>query len=328
LLEDLVDMDALVGGRVSVPKEHVYPRFDAIARSYRAAFTEVRALEARVRLYGVLHELRTAYFPHPPEAATALMAQLARKGGLPTLEGDTIGEVVNLDAIPGPNPGGQDGGMAVRLTVDNCPEFLSLPLDFQGFCIHTLVAENRLLVPGNPSHGVVRFAGRYCVFATERSCEDFCKEPDRFFTSIRDVCYKHPELIHLLRLSEDFPKSSLRQIVQLAAASPTATQADAAIETPLHFEESHIDKDYEWNEWRLRKEALHMADIRGKKTSATQTALSHLRRDGETQVYLPKEVATNTAVDRGTNPPRLRTYVTELRGEPQPMKISKINFDL
>lgn len=330
LKEELVDLDALVGGRVSVPKEHVYPRFDGIARGYRNAFTEIQALEARVKLHGVLGELKAAYFPRLPEVAAKLLAGLARQNALPSLETDDVGEVVNLDALAGPAPGGLDvpGGPAVRLTVENAPDFLTLPLDFQGFCLHTLVTQNRLLVPGNPSHGVIRYAGRYCVFATERGCFDFCEEPDKYFSSVRDVCYRHPELIHLLRLNEDFPKSSLHAIVQLAAGSPAAMQADVGVETPLHFQDSHIDKDYEWNEWRLRKEALHMADIRGKTTSATQTALSHLRREGETQVYLPKEVATNTAVDRGTNPPRWRTYSVGLRGEPQAMKLSKVNFDL
>merc|ERR1719197_1196024 len=42
--EELMDLDALVGGRVSVPKEQVYPRFDAVARGYRTAWQEVKAL--------------------------------------------------------------------------------------------------------------------------------------------------------------------------------------------------------------------------------------------------------------------------------------------
>merc|ERR1712083_649463 len=76
------------------------------------------------------------------------------------------------------------------------------------------------------------------------------------------------------------------------------------------------------------KEALHMADIRRKATSATQTALSHLRRESETQVYLPKDVATNTAVNRGTNPIRLKKYNVGTRGEPQQMKVAEVKFDL
>merc|ERR1712064_33360 len=216
---------------------------------------------------------------------------------------DDVEDPVDLDALPAPAPG-PDAFRPVRLTVENSPDFLQLPLDFQGFCIHTLVTQNRLLVPGNPALGVIKYAGRFSVFATEHGCVEFCAEPDRFFGGVRDVCYRFPELIHLLRIHDDFPRSSLHGIVAQTVGSAAVMKADIGTDTPLHFVETNIDKKYEWNEWRLRKEALHMADIRRKATSATQTALSHLRRENETQVYLPRDVATNTAVDRGTNPPR------------------------
>merc|ERR1719162_2262275 len=177
-------------------------------------------------------------------------------------------EVADLDSIPGPANGTQ--AFPMRLTVDNAPDFLQLPLDFQGFCIHTLATQNRLLIPGNPALGVVKYAGRYCVFATEKGCHEFCSEPDTYFGNVREVCYKHPELIHLLRIHEDFPKSSLHAIIQ-DGGSGQKMQADAGTETELHPVESNIDKSYEWNEWKLRRDALHMADIRKKKTSTTQT---------------------------------------------------------
>lgn len=327
LNEELTDLDALVGGRVSVGKEQVYPRFDGVARVYRTAFMEIQTLEARSKLYDGLSSLRKQHFPELPEAFGEMLASVGQdRIAMAAVEEDDE-EPTDLDAIPGPEAG-QDPSTAIRLTVENSADFLNVPLDFQGFCIHTLVTRDRLLVPGNPALGVVKYAGRYVVFATERGCAEFCAEPDRFFASIRDVCYRFPELIHLLRLHEDFPRSSLQAIVQQTLGSGKVMKADIGTECPLHFEESNIDKDYEWNEWKLRKEALHMADIRRKSTSATQTALSHLRRETETQVYLPRDVATNTAVDRGTNPPRWKKYNVGLRGEPQPMRVTEVKFDL
>mmetsp|Transcript_22702 Transcript_22702/g.71413 ORF Transcript_22702/g.71413 Transcript_22702/m.71413 type:complete len:636 (+) Transcript_22702:121-2028(+) len=328
LTEELLDLDGLIGGRVSVPKEQVYPRFDTLARGYRAAWQEVVALEARAKLHGVLSELRKQYFPQLPASAQELLAKLPAREDGPLLDEEDGEGPVDLDAIPGPSGDGAMQGHAVRLTVDNAENFLTLPLDFQGFCVHTLVTQSRLLVPGNPAIGVVRYAGRNCVFATERGCAEFSAEPDRFFGLVREVCYKHPELIHLLRIHEDFPRSSLHAIISSTAGSQSPVQADAGTDTPLHFQETHIDKNYEWNEWRMRREALHMADIRRKSTSATQTALSHLRRENESQVFLPKDAATNTAVSRGTNPPRFKKYLVGLRGEPQPMKVAEIKFDL
>jgi len=331
--EELTDLDALVGGRVSVPKEQVYPRFDAVGRGYRTAWQEVKALQARANLQGVLQDLRKKYFP----VMSGLAKEFISKSRELADEGDEIGsqEPADLDAIAGPQSAagiGKESFKPVRLTVENSPDFLQLSLDFQGFCIHTLVTQDRLLIPGNPALGVVKYAGRFCVFASERAMAEFCNDPeapDRFFGGVRDVCYQHPELIHLMRIHEDFPKSSLHSILQLTSGKgQVAMMADAATETPMHFQESNIDKSYEWNEWKMRREALHMVDIKRKQTSTTQTALSHLRREAETQVYLAKEVATNTTKESGTNPPRWRKYNAGLRGEPQPMKVVDVKFDL
>lgn len=323
LREELMDLDALVGGRVSVPKEQVYPRFDALARCYRSAWKEVQTLESRAKLQSVLLELRHRYFPTLSINARAALAKVAR--------GDNVydenrEDPVDLDSIPGPDA--LDPSAAVRLTVENYESFLNLPLDFQGFCVQSLVARKGLLVPGNPALGVVRYAGRYCVFSSERAMAEFCTEPDRFFAGVREACYRQPELIHLLRVHEDFPRSSLQAILEKMSGQQSVMLADVACETPLHFQESYIDKSYEWNEWKLRQDALHVADIRRKTTSTTQTAFSHLRRENETQVYLPKEVATSTSTSRGTNPPRLKKYFVGLRGVPQPMQVAECRYDL
>jgi hypothetical protein len=325
--EELTDLDALVGGRVSVPKEQVYPRFDAVARGYRTAWQEVKALEARSKLQGTLADLRKKYFPQLSGLAKELVTRYREAAAVDEEDAE---DQQDLEGISGPGSGAESY-KPVRLTVENSPDFLQLPLDFQGFCLHTLVTQERLLVPGNPALGVIKYAGRFCVFSSERAMVEFCADaeaPDKFFGHVRDVCYKHPELIHLMRIHEDFPKSSLHSILQLTSGNQAAMMADAATECPMHFQESNIDKGYEWNEWRMRREALHMADIKRKQTSATQTALSHLRRETETQVYLSKEVATNTTKESGTNPPRWRKYNAGLRGEPQQMKVVEVKFDL
>lgn len=274
LREELMDLEALVGGRVSVPKEQVYPRFDALARCYRDSWREAQALENRGKLHGVLQELRERYFPVLSPNGKAVLGKTPRREGQ-------------------------------QLLLDETRE-----------------------VPGNPALGVVRYAGRYCVFATERAMAEFCSEPERFFGSVREACYKQPEFIHLLRVHEDFPRSSLQAILAMMSGQQSVMLADVACETPVHFQDSNIDKSYEWNEWKLRQEALHVADIRRKTTSTTQTALSHLRRENETQVYLPKEMATNTTASRGTNPPRLKKYYTGLRGEPRQMQVAECRYDL
>lgn len=56
-----------------------------------------------------------------------------------------------------------------------------------------------------------------------------------------------------------------------------------------------------------------MANIRRKVTVCTQTELSNFRIDAESQVWLPKENATNTGVNAATNTVLEKTYIVGLR---------------
>ena len=88
---------------------------------------------------------------------------------------------------------------------------------------------------------------------------------------------------------------------------------DKELTTPTHFVEKHIEPNYYWNEWDLRKKALQMANIRKKITVSAQTVLSNFRRDNESQVWLPKEQETNTGVNKGTNTELHKTYIPGLK---------------
>ena len=88
---------------------------------------------------------------------------------------------------------------------------------------------------------------------------------------------------------------------------------DKQVETPTHFIEKNIEPNYHWNEWDLRKKSLQMANIRKKVTVSVQTELSNFRIDNSTQVWLPKENATNTGINVSTNTVLKKTYIVGLR---------------
>ena len=96
----------------------------------------------------------------------------------------------------------------VRLSIDTTPEFMQLPLEFQGYCPHTIVTRNALLLPGNPALGVVRYKNTFNVFVTTQAMDDFMSDPGRFIGGVIDIARKNPELIHLLRLQSNFPAVS------------------------------------------------------------------------------------------------------------------------
>ena len=128
-----------------------------------------------------------------------------------------------------------------------------------------------------------------------------------------------PELIHLLKMQDHFPDASLAALLQgrdgmhplFSISAPL--MVDKGVECPTHFVEKHIEPNYHWNEWDLRKKALQMANIRRKVTVSTQTELSNFRIDNETQVYLPKDNETNTGINASTNTELPKTYIVGLR---------------
>jgi uncharacterized protein (DUF1499 family) len=231
-----------------------------------------------------------------------------------------------------------DGDVATASAKNDCtlvtPEddgFNQLGLDMQGFCIVTLTEKEGLVIPGNPQIGVVQYKELVLCFVSRAAMIRFIDDPEKYIKKSHALPNAHPGLIELIGFDDVFPASSLKSILKGTAGVKISTapmKADAATGTPVHFVEENFDPTYEWNEWTMRQKALKLADIRKKTTSTTQTKLSALRRDSETQVYLPKEKATNTAVSQGTAPPQWKRYITGLRGESTDVKVVDLKFEL
>jgi hypothetical protein len=317
--EELDALDALVGSKTSVPKEQVYPRFDGLARTFRMCWNDSQRLRRCQELQQLLKKHREEYCP-----------------GLPAAELDSLAawKVEHTEA----DVGLADSSDVPATPANECeiipPDdeaFMQLGVDLQCLCPYMLTENKGLLVPGNPQLGVVKYKQFALCFSTKTAMAAFIEDPAKMMNNTHALPNENPGLIELLHLDDAFPQSSLKGILRGTAGfklSSTSMQADAACATPVHFVEENFDPDYEWNEWKLRQQALSLADIRKKATAATQTKLSALRRDTETQVYLPKEKATSTGVSQGTNPPQWKRYITGLRGEDREVKVVDLKFEL
>ena len=58
-----------------------------------------------------------------------------------------------------------------------------------------------------------------------------------------------------------------------------------------------------------------MANLKKCKTTSQQTDSSHMRRENDSQVYLPRTKGTMTKTSTGTSAPKQVTYIRGLRGE-------------
>ena len=220
------------------------------------------------------------------------------------------------------------GEMPVKLSIESTPEFMQLPLEYQGFCPWTIVKRHGLLLPGKPALGVVRYTNQFFVFAHAVALQSFMGDPEGYKAGVRSAARQAPELIHLLRLQEDFPSSSISKLIDKSRGyregsadnafeeGKAPERRDASTETPTHFVERNIDVNYSWNEWELRRRALQMTNIRKCRTKGQQTDASHFRRENDSQVYLPEDKVTMTMKESGTQPPVVTQYVAGLRGTP------------
>ena len=114
--------------------------------------------------------------------------------------------------------------------------------------------KNGLLIPGDPAQGVVRYQGKFYVFANERGIGDFIANPQRYTQGMcrRMVCDCHcvrqasvpagvlssakrsPELVHLLQLQAYFPQASIAGILRGVHGDSRAGPASgAALEASL-----------------------------------------------------------------------------------------------
>jgi hypothetical protein len=286
-IRELVELKELIGNKTSIPKDQVYPKFDNLCQVYNSMNEEKNKSILRKELFSILIE-------HKAKVEVSVNKEVVNE--------------VKRRAPPSPEfvESVKSNNGVLRLTSETTPDFMHLPLDFQGFCIWSIVRRDGLLVPGKPTLGVAKFRERHFVFSSPAAMGDFIDNPNFFLDECTKVARQKPQLIHLLRMSEEFPRCSLTHLLQGKDGTPLFSvtaplMLDQGQGTPVHFIENNIDTSYHWNEWELRRKALQMANIRKKQTSGAQTDLSNFKRDGETQVYLPKEGTTQTMQSKWTD---------------------------
>jgi len=139
---------------------------------------------------------------------------------------------------------------------------------------------------------------------------------NRNLAKIINVAKRNPELIQLLEMHNQFRTISQYGDQQKLIQKPII-KSDMGSQTDTHILDHNIVKDYEWNEWELRRKALKMTNLRTKITHSIQTDFSNYRRDNVTQTWLPKDHDTQTKVDNYTNVPNPKVFLAGLRGVPR-----------
>ena len=301
--KEINELKHLLGNKSSAPKEQVYPKFATLAQAYVQLLEERKLAANRNNLIKFLIDSRK-------RIKLSLSESYIRAAKLITDEekySENEENEENLALKFNLNP------EIIRLSPKTTPDFQQTPLDYLGFCVWSIVSRGGLLIPGKPNLGVYRYKNKHCVFSDIDGIKHFVEKPGIYLEGVLEKCRKNPELIHLLRMDEHFKHLQINAINQKQVKMSTKLLMDKGTETPVHFIEKNFDSNYCWNEWELRKKAIQMANIRKRKTKATQTTLSNFKVDSDTQTWLLKEKSTNTGISTGTNPIRPKNYILGLR---------------
>lgn len=231
-----------------------------------------------------------------------------------------------------------------RSTTSN---FQQLRPSFLGFCPVAMVIHDGLLVRGNPDLGYVQYdenGQKLLAFVARQHAHAFALKPEHFLVQMMQFACEKPELIHLLQLydktdlrrkltdgSRAPDESAGRNLKPLSTAFSTRTLHDSGCQTEIHPVKSHIDRDYRWNEWDMRKKAIFLANLRSKKTTSSQTLHTNNKRECESQVYVPRPAASQTLTQTPSNVPPPKRYLLGLKGGQwafQPIKAQNVVLTL
>ena len=204
-------------------------------------------------------------------------------------------------------------------------------LEYGGYDVFALCKRRGLALPASmtaPDTAVV-FQGKTYGFADEYGAKQFASQPEKYVRAMHATLFRMPELVRITHPSGEataraFPNLD---VAKLAAGMSVASPTEFGTQTDTHPVERHVDKDYEWNEWALRRRALHAANLLRKATHGSQTHSSHFRRENTTQVWLPKRNETQTVVTKGTTMPQKKRYIGGMRGAPD-VKLNVVNVEL
>ncbi|XP_029902991.1 cilia- and flagella-associated protein 206 [Myripristis murdjan] len=298
-------LQEMVHSRSAIPTAQVFPHFTSLAKLWSG-------LQDEMVLLSILDNTAVNLQPF-----LAAQSQIFSEAQLDELLGgsevktdehriiDSSGERINPSEIK----------TQEWLLPETTANFDKLLLQYNGVCGYTLVNKDGLLLPGNPSIGILKHKEKLYVFSSKDTALKFASSPDEFIAQVAEKAKRSPELIQLLELHQQFacvtPYSEM-QSGEGFLVKPI-TKCDSSTQTEIHPVETNIVKSYEWNEWELRRKAIKLANLRTKVTHSVQTNLSHMRRDNSSQTFLPKDAACQSKGDGETNVPKPQVYLAGLR---------------
>lgn len=304
----LEHLKSTVKSRTAVPTSQVFPIFIALASLWTSFQDEIVLISVLTSLTSHLEPFLGAHeLLFPDRIMQSLLDDVTVKTDVCRIK-EHMEDRVRLT----------DFRKLEWLFPETTANFEKLLIQYRGFCGYTFATTDGLLLPGNPTIGILKYKEKYYTFNTRDAAYSFAENPEKYIGLIKEKAKKNAELIQLLELHQQFetlvPYSQVRD-VDKQYIKPI-TKCESGTQTDTHILPPTIVRSYEWNEWELRRRAIKLANLRQKITHSVQTDLSHMRRENCSQVYPPKDASTQSMREGSTRMPRPQIYIAGLRGGP------------
>ncbi|NXS66609.1 CF206 protein, partial [Pandion haliaetus] len=292
-----------VQNKFSVDTKEVFPLFVALSNLWTSFQDQILLLSFLTNMTNNLQEfseIQSQLFPE--EVLTSLLEGVTVKSDEERIR-ETMGTRVNVSDF-------KNREWLFPETTDNFDQLL---IQYHGFCAHAIGVRG-LTLPGMLFHGFITpyhiISFQLLLFNAEEASlfnPSFCERYSKPLITPNSLHFTFSYSVVLEQSARNADK----------CLKPT-TKFDSSTQTDTHILPPTIVTSYEWNEWELRRKAIKLANLRRRLTRAMQTDLSHMRRESSTQVYLPKDVSTQTKRDNSSSVPRPQIFLEGLQGGSSP----------
>eukprot|EP00073_Rattus_norvegicus_P046875 XP_017449023.1 PREDICTED: UPF0704 protein C6orf165 homolog isoform X4 [Rattus norvegicus] len=194
LAAQLEQLKMTVKSKTAVPTSQVFPIFIALASLWTSFQDEtvlisvLSNLTTNLELFLGTHDLL-----FPEKVMQGLLDGVIVKTDMTRIE-EHLEEKVQL----------ADFRVLEWLFPETTANFNKLLIQYRGFCGYTFAVTDGLLLPGNPTIGILKYKEKYYTFNSRDAAYSFAENPDHYINLIKEKAKKNAELIQLLELHQQF----------------------------------------------------------------------------------------------------------------------------
>lgn len=236
----LSQLTSIVGLRSSVPRSTVFPLFQQLGDKLIECLSINQSTSRRSTLMDLLKQHRNPFITElTQQQVNETINQAATKPTTQPIEQQQFDGFVQSIKSSSPNKPEEESkeilldaspsasSKPLRIPPSS-PEFMSLALDYQGYCPVTLAnhinnqSNNQtvnqsdlsgLLVPGDPRYGIVRYKGLHFAFRSIDAMKSFCASPDLLIEYCQRVALQRPALVQLLQFQAIYEHTDIAELI-------------------------------------------------------------------------------------------------------------------